>query len=95
MLLETLAAGATFRTNYTQRTGTVLHQGMSGTRVKWDGTGEERTIVKKAAWKDQKDTVKTFKTPDRIEVICGATEVTRLTGSFHTQVPAQAGFGSV
>jgi len=80
MKLEELTEGERFRTNYTQREGVVLHQGESGTSVKWDKSGKRVRIVKKAKWgSKQADKVCEFEAPAKPEVISSGTEVTRIT----------------
>jgi hypothetical protein len=51
---------------------------MMGVMVKWDKSGRMVRIVKKAKWKDEKDTVREFEAPGRPEIISGGCEVTLL-----------------
>lgn len=77
MKLGELEPGEKFRTCYTKKEGTVLHQGPSGTVVKW-GTRTKVRIVKKAKWADQQDKVCEFEAAGKSEVISSGTEVERV-----------------
>jgi hypothetical protein len=76
MRLEDVKIGGAFITNHTKRTGTVVHHGLSGTRVKWDAEGKKVRIERKPKWGEtKKATVTEFVAPAKPELISSGTEV--------------------
>lgn len=80
MKVEEIPVGGRFSQPSFGKTGKVIHQGPSGTMVKWDNSGRIVRIVKQPKWgaKNQEPTVREFEAPGKPELISGAAEVEAL-----------------